>query len=131
MNREKNVLGMRIIRLKRNQEENEKKRDKEEKRLRENLQLLSGQDALLTRIENLQQKKLETIKTKKNEDVKNLEEQIKILNAENKRLMELILKNQPDLDKLSQLRKENTELSTKIEELRNRLKKGESDCKRL
>ena len=130
MNREKNVLGMRIIRLKRNQEENEKKRDKEEKRLREeNLQLLSGQDALLTRIENLQ-KKLETIKTKKNEDVKNLEKQINTLNAE-KALMELILKNQPDLDKLSQLRKENTELSTKIEELRNRLKKGESDCKRL
>ena len=130
MNREKNVLGMRIIRLKRNQEENEKKRDKEEKRLREeNLQLLSGQDALLTRIENLQ-KKLETIKTKKNEDVKSLEKQINTLNAE-KALMELILKNQPGLDKLSQLRKENTELSTKIEELRNRLKKGESDCKRL
>ena len=131
MNREKNVLGMRITWLKRNQEENEKKRDKEEKRLKdENLQLLFGQDALLTRIENLQ-KKLETIKTKKNEDVNNLEKQIKILNAENKRLMELILKNQPDLDKLSQLRKENTELSTKIEELRNRSKKGESDCKRL
>ena len=62
-------------------------------------------------------KKIVTIETTKKEDVKNLKEQIKTLKAENKKFMKLKLKNQPNPDELSQLRKENTELSTKIEEL--------------
>ena len=40
-------------------------------------------------------------------------------------------KNQPDPEELSQLRKEKTELSTKIEELGKRVNESELDCNRL
>lgn len=59
-----------------------------------------------------------------------MEEQIKILKAKNEKLMEF--KNtQPDSEELSQLGKEKTEMSTKIEEPGERVNKSESDWEML
>ena len=102
----------------------------------ENIQLEFKRDALiksnheqLTRIEKLKQK-LGTIERTKKEDVEKLGEQIKILKGENEKLM-MLKTNQPDPEELSQLRKEKTELSTKIEQLSERVNKSDLDYKRL
>ena len=134
---EKEALETKIIQLELKLEEDKKTRNEEEKRLKEeNIQLEFKRDALqksnheqLTRIGKLKQK-IGTIERTKKEDVKKLGEQIKILRAENAKLMELKT-NQPDPEELSQLRKEKTELSIKIEELGERVNKSELDYKRL
>ena len=134
---EKEALENKIIQLELKQDEDKKTRNEEEKRLKEdNIQLEFKRDALiksnheqLTRIEKLKQK-LGTIERTKKEEVEKLGEQIKILKAENEKLMELKT-NQPDPEELSQLRKEKTELSTKIEELSERVNESELDYKRL
>ena len=102
----------------------------------ENIQLEFKRDALiksnheqLTRIGKLKQK-LGTIERTKKEDVEKLGEQIKILKGENEKLM-MLKTNQPDPEELSQLRKEKTELSTKIEQLSERVNKSDLDYKRL
>ena len=127
-----------ISQLKLEHEEDKKTRNREEKRkTKEYIHLCrSKMDALqisnqeqLTRIEKLQQK-IATIETLRKEDVKKLEEQIKILKAENEKLMEF--KNtQPDSEEFSQLGKEKTEMSTKIEEPGERVNKSESDWEML
>ena len=73
--------------------------------------------------------------TKKKEEaekkVKELEKEIKNLEGKHQEELMELKKNQPDPEELSQLRKEKTELSTKIEELGKRVNESELDRKRL
>ena len=123
---EKETLKTKIIQ----QEEDKKTRNVEEEKLKEeNIQLGFKRDALqnsnheqIRRIEILKKKKEETEKK-----VEELEKQIENLKVENKNLKKLKT-NPPDPEELSRLRKEKTELE---EELGQRLKKSESDCKGL
>ena len=130
---EKEALENKIIRLELKQDEDKKTRNEEEKRLKEeNIQLEFKRDALI-KSNHEQLKMIGKLKQKlgtQKEEVEKLGEQIKILKAENEKLM-MLKTNQPDPEELSQLRKEKTELSTKIEELSERVNESELDYKRL
>ena len=86
-----------------------------------------------TRIKQLNEIIGELTKTKEEAEkkVKELEKEIKNLEDKNQEELMELKKNQPDPEELSQLRKEKTELSTKIEELGIRVNESELDCKRL
>ena len=103
----------------------------------------------LEEIEDLKKTK-ENIKTKKRdlvEEKKKLEKQIGELKAKNEELklklqvqiekqaqkkeLRLKLQVQTDLEELDQLRTQNGVLSSQIEELNEKLKSSESECKRL
>lgn len=127
---EKEALETKIIQLELQLEEDKIKRREDKKKLKEEIaQLRFKIDALQkSNHEQLTGKMIEKLTRKRgttrNEKViKELEENIKILKAENEVLR--------DPKELIQLRKKNTQLSIEIEELGERARKDESNCKRL
>ena len=126
----KEALETQIIQLELQLEEDKIKRREDKKKLKEEIiQLRFKRDALkksnheqLTRIEKLTRKQ-DTTRRKNEEVIKELEEKIKILKAENEVLR--------DPKELIQLREKNTQLSIEIAELDERVRKDKSNCKRL